>query len=64
MSNSKDYQVHLLRIWREPGAEASQSSGVRLSLENTKTSVRVGFADWDAFMAYLRDQVDGSIQIA
>ncbi|MCA9873860.1 MAG: hypothetical protein H6659_00775 [Ardenticatenaceae bacterium] len=57
MQSNTDYQVHMLRIWRGQG-EGSQAN-VRLSLENTKTAVRVGFADWDAFIAYLREQIDG-----
>ena len=62
MRTNSDYQVHMLRIWRDQQVEGSQAS-VRLSLENTKTAVRVGFADWDAFVAYLREQIDSPGQL-
>jgi hypothetical protein len=62
MQANADYQVHMLRIWRDTQAQDSQIN-VRLSLENTKTAVRVGFADWDAFVAYLREQIHGPAQL-
>ena len=58
MQSNSDYQVHMLRIWRDQQVEGSQAS-VRLSLANTKAAVRVGFADWESFVTYLREQVDG-----
>ena len=62
MQANTDYQVHMLRIWRDLQSDNSQVN-VRLSLENTKTAVRVGFADWDAFVAYLREQIDGPVKL-
>jgi len=52
-----DYQVHMLRIWRESAATTEGAAPFRVSLEDTKTAVRVGFSDLDALMDYLRQQV-------
>ncbi|MCZ7672714.1 MAG: hypothetical protein M5U34_39150 [Chloroflexi bacterium] len=60
MFANKDYQVHMLRIWREkPDAETKQGA-FRASLEDTKTAVRIGFSDLDTLMEYLRQQTDAS----
>lgn len=47
------YQAYMLRIWQEqqPGSPAT----IRFSLEDTQTGRRVGFADWERFIAYLRE---------
>lgn len=55
---AKDYQVHMLRIWRETTATPEGTGSFRVSLEDTKTAVRVGFSDLDALMDYLRQQVN------
>lgn len=55
---ANDYQVHMLRIWRESAASNDGPGKFRVSLENTKTAVRVGFTDLDALVDYLRQQVD------
>lgn len=49
-----DYQVFMLRIWQEPKQPGSESTITRLSIENTKTGKRIGFADWDQLMDFLQ----------
>ena len=50
------YQSYLLRLWRAPGG-AEQPW--RASLENPLTGERRGFADLEALVAYLRDEIEG-----
>lgn len=49
------YRSYLLRLWRAPGG-ADQPW--RASLQDTLTGERQGFADLEALLAYLRDQID------
>ena len=50
------YQSYLLRLWRAPGG-AEQPW--RASLENPLTGERKGFADLEALVAFLREQIEG-----
>jgi hypothetical protein len=51
---AKDYVAYLLRLWREKGGELTQW---RASLQNPHTGEKVGFANLEAFFAYLRKKV-------
>lgn len=55
MTLANDYQVHMLRIWQKP---ASSDQNLRVTLENTKTAVRVSFTDFEALSNYLQQQVE------
>ena len=50
------YQSYLLRLWRAPGGAGQPW---RASLEDTLTGERRGFADLEALVAYLRDEIEG-----
>lgn len=50
MSHEDEYQVWLLRIWRDADAETV----IRYSLENSKTGRRIGFASIHEMVAYLQ----------
>ena len=50
------YQTFLLRCWRsDPPAEGG---GWRFSLVDAQSGQRRGFSDFDALVAYLREQVE------
>ena len=51
-----DYQSYLLRLWRAPGGAGQPW---RASLENPLTGERRGFADLEALVAYLHDEIEG-----
>ena len=50
------YQSYLLRLWRAPGGDTQPW---RASLENPLTGERRGFADLEALVAYLHDEIEG-----
>jgi hypothetical protein len=50
------YQSYLLRLWRAPGGDEQPW---RASLQDPLTGERQGFADLEALVAYLRDEIDG-----
>jgi hypothetical protein len=50
------YQSYLLRLWRVPGGAGQPW---RASLHDPLTGERQGFADLEALLAYLRDQIEG-----
>lgn len=60
MTLPKDYQVHMLRIWQNPSAKSQDKSAMRVTLENTKTAVRVSFSDIESMANYLQQQVESS----
>lgn len=49
------YLSYLLRLWRVPGGAGQPW---RASLQDTLSGERQGFADLEALLAYLRDQID------
>lgn len=49
------YLSYLLRLWRAPGGAGQPW---RASLQDTLSGERQGFADLEALLAYLRDQID------
>jgi hypothetical protein len=51
-----DYHVYMLRIWKEQ-AQPNSPAAIRLTLEDTRTGVRVGFTDLEKLMAYLEEQI-------
>jgi hypothetical protein len=53
-----DYQVYVLRVWKEEKSQPDSRANVRLSLENTKTGTRIGFTDWSKFARYLKEQTN------
>lgn len=58
MTTPKDYQVHMLRIWQNASTSNQDKSAVRVTLENTKTAVRVSFSDIESMANYLQQQVE------
>ncbi len=50
------YQSYLLRLWHAPGGAGQPW---RASLQDTLSGERQGFADLEALLAYLRDQIEG-----
>ena len=50
--SSTNYQIYMLRIWQEP----EKPSVVRLSMEDTREGNRMGFANWEEFLNYLKQQ--------
>jgi hypothetical protein len=50
------YLSFLLRLWRAPGGVGQPW---RASLEDTLTGQRRGFADLEALVAYLHEQIEG-----
>ena len=55
-STATDYQVYLLRIWKETKDQTDAPATIRVSLENTRTGERVGFSNWDKLVSYLKGQ--------
>jgi hypothetical protein len=60
MTLPEDYQVHMLRIWQYSAKNDRAEDAVRVTLENTKTAVRVSFSDIESMANYLQQQVDVS----
>ena len=58
MTLPKDYQVHMLRIWQNSSAQSQDKNAMRVTLENTKTAVRVSFSDIESLANYLQQQVE------
>ena len=58
MNLTKDYQVHMLRIWQNSPATDQQGNALRVTIENTKTAVRVSFSDFESLATYLQQQVE------
>ena len=58
MNLSKDYQVHMLRIWQNPSANTQSENALRVTIENTKTAVRVSFSDFESLAHYLQQQME------
>jgi hypothetical protein len=58
MTLPEDYQVHMLRIWQYSAKNDRAEDAVRVTLENTKTAVRVSFSDIESMANYLQQQVD------
>ncbi len=56
MAIPTDYQVHMLRIWQNSSAKGSGRESLRLTLENTKTAIRVSFSDFETLVDYLQQQ--------
>ncbi len=50
------YRVYLLRVWQE-STSPGQTVTLRLSIEDSATGQRRGFADPQALVAYLMAQV-------
>jgi len=57
MTRPTDYQVHMLRVWQTPTAK-NNGSNLHVTIENTKTAVRVNFSDFESLKSYLQQQVD------
>ncbi len=57
MSRPNDYQVHMLRVWQTPTAK-NDKSNLHVTIENTKTAVRVNFSDFESLTSYLQQQVE------
>lgn len=53
----QNYQAYMLRVWKERTEQAEATTPIRLSLENTKTGTRIGFADLDRLTQYLHEQM-------
>lgn len=56
---SDNYQAYMLRIWRERSQYPGSSDSVRVSLEDTQTGTRIGFADLERLCGYLQAQFSG-----
>lgn len=52
--NPKQYRSYLLRLWRTETLDACW----RASLEDPRTSLRIGFATMEELFAYLMEQVE------
>ena len=53
-----DYHAFMLRIWKERSQEPDSANNLRMSLENTQTGTRIGFADLQALVDFLQKQMD------
>ncbi|MFQ5420467.1 MAG: hypothetical protein ACE5EY_08905 [Anaerolineae bacterium] len=49
-----EYHVFVLRMW---GEYEDDTSGLRLSIENTHTGQRQGFTDWERMLQFLQQQM-------
>ena len=58
MNLTKDYQVHMLRIWQNPSANTPPENALRVTIENTKTAVCVSFSDFESLAHYLQQQME------
>lgn len=50
-----NYQIFVLRMWSEDGHDPGN---LRLSIEDTYTSQRKGFTDWENMLLYLREKMN------
>jgi hypothetical protein len=53
-SPNPDYQVYLLRLWRDPAGPAQEQSPWHCSMELVGADQRRGFADVEELAAFLR----------
>jgi|WetSurMetagenome_2_1015567.scaffolds.fasta_scaffold12622_2 hypothetical protein len=53
-SPNPDYQVYLLRLWRDPAGSPRKGSPWHCSMELVGTDQRRGFADVEELAAFLR----------
>ena len=51
------YKTYILRIWEERTPVKASASTWRFSLENPETSIRHGFSDFQALIAYLEAEI-------
>jgi hypothetical protein len=51
------YQVYVLRIWQDQAATRERPARLRFSLENPNTGNRRGFASFEAFVAFLQEEL-------
>jgi len=51
------YCAYLLRCWQEPRSDGSGAGSWRFSLEDPHTSMRRGFATWEALITFLHDEL-------
>jgi hypothetical protein len=51
------YQAYVLRCWQERSLDCSSASTWRFSVEDPHTSLRRGFATWQALLAFLQDEL-------
>jgi len=58
MNLPSDYQAHILRIWQKPSANDQNQSTLHVTIENTKTAVRINFSDFDSLAHYLQQQME------
>ena len=58
MNLTKDYQVHMLRIWQNPSANTPPENALRVTIENTQTAVCVSFSDFESLAHYLQQQME------
>lgn len=54
-------QVYVLRIWQDQAATGERPALLRISLENPKNGNRRGFASFDAFVAFLQEEIKTNI---
>jgi len=54
-STDKKYRVYMLRLWKVETPDQSW----RASLEDPRTSERIGFATMEQLFAFLMEQVEG-----
>ncbi len=52
-----DYNIYMLRVWKEDGK--NNPNPLRVSIENPQTGTRVGFTDWESLLTFLSKQNDG-----
>jgi hypothetical protein len=55
-----NYQAYMLRIWKERSQHPGAGEYVRLSLEDTQTGARIGFADLERLCGYLQRQISAA----
>lgn len=56
IADKTDYQVYLLRLWRERAAGEDAEAVWRFSLESPATHHRRGFESLEALVAFLSNQ--------
>ncbi|MBI5034639.1 MAG: hypothetical protein HZB51_29305 [Chloroflexi bacterium] len=54
------YQSYLLRFWQESNAPTNSARVWRFSLEDPRTGERMGFANLEHLLAFLREQMNNS----
>ena len=56
MDIGNNYYAYLLRLWRE-----NDSAPWRLTLQDSRTGEKIGFADLAQFTTYLEDKTEGRL---